>query len=101
MSLFSFLLGEKKKTASVAKERLEVFCAGRVLQLDNFRRLRGHGWPGFRSLNLWSQDKGHRDCVRAFVEAIADGRDAPIPIDEILEVSRVVIELAGQNDDGA
>lgn len=86
---------------SVAKERLEVFCAGRVLQLDNFRRLRGHGWPGFRSMNLWSQDKGHRDCVRAFVEAIADGRDAPIPIDEILEVSRVVIELAGQNDDGA
>jgi predicted dehydrogenase len=26
------------------KERLEVFCAGRVLQLDNFRSLRGWGW---------------------------------------------------------
>ncbi|MEN3977222.1 bi-domain-containing oxidoreductase [Emcibacter sp. SYSU 3D8] len=82
---------------SVGKERLEVFCAGRVLQLDNFRRLRGHGWPGFRSMNLWSQDKGHRACVRAFVEAITHGRAAPIPIDEILEVSRVAIELAGHN----
>ena len=30
-----------------AKERLEVFCAGRILALDNFRRLRGFGWPGF------------------------------------------------------
>ena len=29
------------------KERLEVFCAGRILQLDNFRKLSGWGWPGF------------------------------------------------------
>ena len=32
---------------SFPKERLEVFCAGRVLQLDNFRKLRGWGWRGF------------------------------------------------------
>ena len=31
-----------------AKERLDIFCAGRVLQIDNFRRMSGHGWPGFR-----------------------------------------------------
>jgi predicted dehydrogenase len=31
------------------KERLEVFAAGRVLQLDNFRKLTGFGWPGSRS----------------------------------------------------
>ena len=29
------------------KERLEVFCEGRVLQLDNFRKLRAFGWPRF------------------------------------------------------
>ena len=34
------------------KERLEVFCEGRVLQLDNFRSLRGMGWPGFRQMRL-------------------------------------------------
>ena len=34
------------------KERLEVFAAGRVLQLDNFRKLRGFGWPGFNKMNL-------------------------------------------------
>jgi hypothetical protein len=38
------------------KERVEVFCAGRVLQLDNFRRLRGFGWQGFKAMNLWRQD---------------------------------------------
>ena len=33
--------------ASFSKERIEVFTAGRTLQLDNFRILRGFFWPGF------------------------------------------------------
>jgi predicted dehydrogenase/threonine dehydrogenase-like Zn-dependent dehydrogenase len=74
------------------KERLEVFCAGRVLQLDNFRRLRGWGWKGFGSLNLWRQDKGTQQCVNAFVDAVRKGAPPPISLDEIIEVSRVSIE---------
>jgi predicted dehydrogenase len=79
---------------SFPKERVEVFCAGRVLQLDNFRNLRGFGWPGFSGMRLWRQDKGQRACVLAFVEAVRRGIPAPIPIEEILEVSRVSIESA-------
>lgn len=75
------------------KERLEVFSAGQVLQLDNFRVLRGFGWPGFGKLALWKQDKGQRACAAAFVEAIREGRPAPIPLPDILEVSRITIEL--------
>ncbi len=75
------------------KERLEVFCAGKVLQLDNFRRLRGWGWKGFSNMHLWRQDKGQAACAGAFVDAVKHGRPAPIPLDEILEVSRVSIEL--------
>lgn len=75
------------------KERLEVFCAGKVLQLDNFRRLKGWGWKGFSSMRLWRQDKGQEACVAAFVEAIRAGRESPIPLDEIFEVSRVSIEV--------
>jgi predicted dehydrogenase len=74
------------------KERLEVFCAGRVLQLDNFRKLRGWGWKGFTRMNLWRQDKGQAACAAAFVEAVRNGTPAPIPLDEIVEVSRVSIE---------
>lgn len=76
------------------KERLEVFAGGRILQLDNFRRLTGYGWPGFRRLHLWRQDKGQQACARAFVEACTHGSSAPIPLDEVLEVARVSIELA-------
>ena len=78
------------------KERLEVFAAGRVLQLDNFRKLRGFGWPGFNKMNLWRQDKGQNACAEAFVGAIEKGTDTPIPAAEIFEVSRVSIEAAEQ-----
>ena len=76
------------------KERLEVFTAGRVLQLDNFRKLTGFGWPGFSTMNLWRQDKGQRACTQAFVDAIRLGLPSPIPAEEIFEVSRVSIEMA-------
>ena len=75
------------------KERIEVFCGGKVLQLDNFRRLRGWGWPGFTRMNLWRQDKGQRQCAAAFLAAIRSGGAAPVPLDEVIEVSRVSIEL--------
>ena len=76
------------------KERLEVFASGRVLQLDNFRKLQGFGWPGFTKMNLWRQDKGQKACAAAFVQAISTGGPVPIPLDEILEVARVSIEVA-------
>jgi predicted dehydrogenase len=78
------------------KERLEVFAQGRVLQLDNFRALRGFGWPGFRSHRLWRQDKGQRACAAAFVDAVRDPARRPVPFAEILEVSRVAIEVAAK-----
>jgi predicted dehydrogenase/threonine dehydrogenase-like Zn-dependent dehydrogenase len=75
------------------KERVEVFCAGRVLQLDNFRTLRGYGWNGFRTQHSWRQDKGQSACVAAFIAAVQQGRGAPIPFEELLEVSRVTVAL--------
>jgi len=79
---------------SFPKERLEVFASGRVLQLDNFRKLSGFGWPGFRKMNLWRQDKGQYHCAAAFLDAVTKRGAAPISWEEIVEVSRVSIELA-------
>lgn len=78
---------------SFPKERLEVFAAGRVLQLDNFRRLKGYGWPGFKSMNLWRQDKGQNDCAQAFMAAVKGRAESPIPAEQLFEVARATIEL--------
>ena len=80
---------------SFPKERLEVFTGGRILQLDNFRKLTGYSWPGFKRMNLWRMDKGQKACAAAFIGAICDGGVAPIPVEEIFAVSRVSIVLAG------
>ena len=79
--------------ASFPKERVEVFAAGRVLQLDNFRKLIGYGWPGFGKMNLWKQDKGQNACAAAFLQAVEKGVPAIAP-DEVFEVARVSIEVA-------
>lgn len=76
------------------KERLEVFAAGRVLQLDNFRRLFGFGWPRFKSMILWRQDKGQKGCAQAFVDAVKTGGPPPISLDELFEVGRTTIALS-------
>jgi predicted dehydrogenase len=81
---------------SFPKERLEVFAAGGVLQLDNYRKLTGFGWPGFKKMNLFRQDKGQKACAKAFVDAVAQGGASPISVDEVMEVSRISIELANQ-----
>jgi len=72
---------------SFPKERLEIFCRGAVLQLDNFRRLTAYGWPGFSRLNLWRQDKGNAACMAAFIAAVQSGQPAPIPFGELVEVT--------------
>lgn len=79
---------------SFPKERLEVFSGGRILQLDNYRKLTGFGWPGFRTMNLWRQDKGQKGCAVAFVQAVEQEKASPISFQEIIEVSRVSIEVA-------
>jgi len=79
---------------SFPKERLEVFCGGGILQLDNFRKLKGYAWPGFNKMNLWSQDKGNQNCASMFVSAIREGKSSPISFEELIEVSRISIEIA-------
>jgi predicted dehydrogenase/threonine dehydrogenase-like Zn-dependent dehydrogenase len=79
---------------SFPKERVEVFAQGRVLQLDNYRRFTGFGWPGFKKMHLWSQDKGQKACAAAFVQAVASRGASPIPFEELIEVGRATILAA-------
>lgn len=79
-----------------AKERIEVFAGDAVLQLDNFRKLKGFGWNNFGKMNLFRQDKGQAACAAAFVECIEHGKKTPIAFEELVEVSQISIEAAVQ-----
>lgn len=86
---------------SFPKERVEVFAHGRVLQLENFKVLRGFGWKGFTTVRLWRQDKGHRGCAKAFLDCLRQGGLPPIPWEEILEVSRMLLRPARGDQESA
>lgn len=71
------------------KERLEVFCGGKVAALEDYRELRlaAGGKITTRRAAL-RQDKGHRAEWQAFSQAILNGGPPPIPYDQLFGVSR-------------
>jgi predicted dehydrogenase/threonine dehydrogenase-like Zn-dependent dehydrogenase len=81
---------------ALPKERLEVFAGNRILVLDNFRKLSAYGWPRSASLSALRQDKGQAACAAAFIQSARAGSASPIALSELLEVSRVAIDLATQ-----
>jgi predicted dehydrogenase/threonine dehydrogenase-like Zn-dependent dehydrogenase len=78
------------------KERLEVFAAGKVFRLDNYRKLQAWGIPGFRTRRRLSQDKGQVACCAAFLKAIETGGTPPILSSEIFEVQRWLLEAVNK-----
>ena len=79
------------------KERLEVFAGGRVLVLDNFRRLQTYPARMRDWLPAWRrQDKGHGAAMHAFLAAVRQDTPSPISFDELVEVSRWSILAADQ-----
>lgn len=72
---------------SFAKERLEVFCGGRIAVLDDFRSLEiVH--DGRRERIKKGQDKGWRDEWVAFAKAIREGGQPPIPYEQLVGVTK-------------
>lgn len=70
------------------REQIDLYCGGGILRMENFRTLSGYQWPGFRKLKLRRQDKGHSAEVAAFIDAIQTGGAAPVPLEDIFEVTR-------------
>jgi predicted dehydrogenase len=76
---------------SFAKERVEVFCAGRVAVLDDYRSLEMVR-DGQRKVikSAFKQDKGHFDEMQTFAQAIRAGGPAPIPYEQMIGVTNAM-----------
>jgi predicted dehydrogenase len=71
---------------SYSKERLEVFCAGRIAILDDFRSLEMIK-DGGRKVMQGTQDKGWISEWKSFAASIREGGAPPIPYDQIVGVT--------------
>jgi predicted dehydrogenase/threonine dehydrogenase-like Zn-dependent dehydrogenase len=72
---------------SLPKERIEVFCGGRVAVLDDFRSLELIR-DGRRTVTRKAQNKGWVDEWVAFEDAIREGSEAPIPYEQLIGVTK-------------
>jgi predicted dehydrogenase len=76
---------------SYPKESLQVFSQGRVMDLNNFRKLKGYGFKGLRTFKTSRQDKGHAAELQAFVKRVENGGDYLIPLEQLVNVSLAAI----------
>ena len=76
--------------------RFEIFAGRSHVRLGNFAKLDVKGWPRSRALS-GRQDKGHTAALKAFMDSVRSGAASPIPLEELLEVSRWSIRAAQQS----
>jgi predicted dehydrogenase/threonine dehydrogenase-like Zn-dependent dehydrogenase len=77
---------------AVPKEYLEVFAAGRVVQLDDYVRLTVTA-GGKAHVTKSAQDKGQRALVAAFLAATRGEAPPPIPLAELFAVSQATLAI--------
>lgn len=70
-----------------AKERIEAFSQGKVLIIDNWRKLIGYGTKGFSSMSK-RMDKGHQNQFQLLTSFLKKGGDPIIPFEEIINTTR-------------
>jgi len=78
---------------SLAKERVEIFGAGRVFVLDDFRRATFYKDGREEQVTLKAQDKGQQAQVRAVCASVLGGAAAPIALEELEATSRATFRV--------
>jgi predicted dehydrogenase/threonine dehydrogenase-like Zn-dependent dehydrogenase len=78
--------------AALPKERVEISSTGRSAVIDNFQRLSLYQNGKKREFKLSSIDKGHREEVRRFLEAVREGAPSPIPFESLVATTRTTLK---------
>lgn len=89
------ILYASRGDGAVAKECIEAFASGTVIQLDDFRALHITRGGKTRTVKAASQDKGQAGLVAAFLAAARQGASAPIALDDLIAVSAATLDIAG------
>ncbi len=79
--------------ASVPKEYVEISSTGRTAIIDNFQRLKLYRNEKLVKSNSNTIQKGHREEIEAFVAAVKDGTQSPIPFDSLVTTTRITFKV--------
>jgi predicted dehydrogenase/threonine dehydrogenase-like Zn-dependent dehydrogenase len=74
------------------KERVELYAQGKVLIIENWKRLIAYGFKGFSTLSM-PQNKGHDLQFKLLQESIAKSTEALIPFDSIYNATAAALAI--------
>lgn len=83
------------------KERVEIFGSNAVAILDDFKSALFTKGGGSRSLGNGSQDKGHRQEVRAFIDTLVKREAMPITVKSIVATTLTTFKILESLQSGA
>ena len=80
-------------SAGVAKEMIDIYSDGRVLQIEDFREFRAFGC---KAKPVSGPDKGHAAELAAFHRAVRGGAPWPIALDAQLQAMDIAFRVEEQ-----
>jgi len=80
---------------TVPKEIIQVSGNGWSFEINNWQKCRGHGvWGVNKGWGLFKKlDKGHAHALASFIHAVESHQPSPIPLNDIIEVSRWAVRM--------
>jgi polar amino acid transport system substrate-binding protein len=78
---------------ALAKERVEIFGAGRSFVLDDFKSASSFKDGRENQITLKVQDKGQLDQVKAICESVSSGGTPPIRLEELVSTTRATFRV--------
>jgi polar amino acid transport system substrate-binding protein len=88
-SIQYFANGSKR----LAKEHIEIYGHGVTAVMHDFKKLIVYGGGRSFKKTLWTQDKGQKAEMKAFLDAVRKGGTEPIPIAEIFSATDVTFKI--------
>lgn len=85
---------------SLPKEYLEIYKSGASAILRDFKEVEIFGEKGTTKKKLLFQDKGQASMVAAFLNAVRNGGQPPIPFEEICAVTRATFRAVDSLQSG-
>ncbi len=74
---------------------MEVFFDEKTALLDDYRRLTIAGLRG-KNLTSKTTDKGHKQMLEVFIDAIQNRGDWPIPLWQQIQATEIALEIEKQ-----
>lgn len=77
----------------LAKERIEIFGAGKSFVIDDFRSAAAYEKGREKKTKLREQDKGQKEEVRAVCAMVREGKPSPISLEDLANTTRATFRI--------